>query len=473
MDAAAIRNYVDPLWNDSIVPELIEYVRIPNKSPAFDKQWREHGYMDQVVARFEAWARNHLLKGMTLEVVRTDQRTPLILIDVPGQSDDCVLLYGHLDKQPEMTGWREGLGPWQPAVEGERLYGRGAADDGYSMFACLGAIGALRAAAIPHARCVVIIEACEESGSFDLPHHIAALGDRIGKPSLVIGLDSGCGNYDQLWCTTSLRGLAGGTLRVEVLTEGIHSGASGIVPDSFRIARMLLNRIEDEKTGRILVPEYHVPIPESRVQEAHTAAAILADSLPAEFPFVEGARPASDDLAELILNRDWRPALSIIGADGLPTIGNAGNVLRPMTALKLSLRIPPGCNPKLANKSMKNILEKDPPYGAKVTFSGDWAASGWNAPELAPWLEASLGAASQRWFGKPAAYMGLGGTIPFMSMLGEKFPEAQFLITGVLGPHSNAHGPNEFLHIPFARKLTCCVAEVIADHFRRAAANPS
>jgi len=473
MDAAAIRNYVDPLWNDSIVPELIEYVRIPNKSPAFDKQWREHGYMDQVVARFEAWARNHPLKGMTLEVVRTDKRTPLILIDVPGQSDDCVLLYGHLDKQPEMTGWREGLGPWQPALEGERLYGRGAADDGYSMFACLGAIGALDAAAIPHARCVVIIEACEESGSFDLPHHIAALGDRIGKPSLVIGLDSGCGNYDQLWCTTSLRGLAGGTLRVEVLTEGIHSGASGIVPDSFRIARMLLNRIEDEKTGRILVPEYHVPIPESRVQEAHTAAAILADSLPAEFPFVEGARAASDDLAELILNRDWRPALSIIGADGIPTIGNAGNVLRPMTALKLSLRIPPGCNPKLANKSMKDILEKDPPYGAKVTFSGDWAASGWNAPELAPWLEASLGTASERWFGKPAAYMGLGGTIPFMSMLGEKFPEAQFLITGVLGPHSNAHGPNEFLHIPFVRKLTCCVAEVIADHFRRTAANPA
>jgi acetylornithine deacetylase/succinyl-diaminopimelate desuccinylase-like protein len=475
MDAAAIRNYVEPLWDDSIIPELIEYVRIPNKSPAFDKEWREHGYMDQVVARFETWARAQNLSDAKIEILTADKRTPLIFIDVPGQSDsaqarpaeDCVLLYGHLDKQPEMTGWAEGRGAWEPKIEGDHLYGRGAADDGYSMFACLSAIGAVQTASIPHARCVVIIEACEESGSFDLPKHIEALGDRLGNPSLVIGLDSGCGNYEQLWCTTSLRGLAGGTLRVEVLTEGIHSGASGIVPDSFRIARQLLNRIEDEKTGRVLVPEFHVPIPESRIKEAQTAAAILGDSMRDEFPFVEGARPASDDLAELVLNRDWRPALSIIGQDGIPQIGNAANVLRPMTALRLSLRIPPGCDPKRANQSMKEILEKDPPYGAKVTYKSDWGASGWNAPELAPWLGRSLEAASARWFGKPAAYIGLGGTIPFMSMLGEKFPQAQFLITGVLGPHSNAHGPNEFLHIPYAKKLTCCVAEVIADHYRR------
>jgi acetylornithine deacetylase/succinyl-diaminopimelate desuccinylase-like protein len=467
MDPTAIRNYVDTLWNDAIVPELIEYVRIPNKSPAFDREWREHGYMDQVVARFAEWARRHPLKGMKFEVMRVEKRTPLIFIDIPGASDECVLLYGHLDKQPEMTGWRDGLGPWQPALEDDRLYGRGAADDGYSMFACLAAIGALQAASIPHARCVVIIEACEESGSFDLRHHIEHLGDRIGRPSLVVGLDSGCGNYDQLWCTTSLRGLAGGTLKVEVLSEGIHSGATGIVPDSFRIVRRLLNRIEDEATGRVLVPEYHVPIPPARVAEARTAAAILGSSVHEEFPFVTGAGPATNDLAELILNRDWRPALAIIGADGLPTIGDAGNVLRPMTALKLSLRIPPGCDPKRANQSMKEILEKDPPHGAKVSFSSDWGAAGWNAPELAPWLGKSLEAASQRWFGKSTVYMGLGGTIPFMSMLGEKFPEAQFLITGVLGPHANAHGPNEFLDIPYARKLTCCVADVIADHFTR------
>jgi acetylornithine deacetylase/succinyl-diaminopimelate desuccinylase-like protein len=284
---------------------------------------------------------------------------------------------------------------------------------------------------------------------------------------LVIGLDSGCGNNSQLWCTTSLRGLIGGVLKVEVLTEGIHSGSSGIVPDSFRIIRQLLSRIEDEKTGRLLAAELYPEIPQERVQQAAAAAAVLGDSIRDEFPFVPGARPTSDDLAELILNRDWRPALSVLGADGLPPVGNAGNVLRPLSALKLSLRIPPKVNPKTATQALRQLLETDPPYGAKVSFTGDWGSAGWNAPPLAPWLEGSLDRASHEWFGQPPGFMGIGGTIPFMSMLGERFPEAQFLITGVLGPHANAHGPNEFLHLPTARKVSGCVAQVIADHFRR------
>ena len=465
MNHATTRGYIDSLWNQSIVAELSEYVRIPNKSPAFDHEWQAHGYIDQVVTRFEAWARKQPLRGMRVEVMRIDGRTPLLFIEVPGASDDCVLLYGHLDKQPEMSGWREGLGPWQPVIEGDRLYGRGAADDGYAMFACLAAIGALQAGSIPHAQCVVLIEACEESGSFDLPYHIDRLGDRLGHPSLVLGLDSGCGNYDQLWCTTSLRGLIGGTLTVEILTEGVHSGASGIVPDTFRIARELLSRLEDERTGALIPRDLYVKIPQARVAQAQTAAAALGDSVHADLPFVAGARSTSADPAELILNSTWRPALSIVGADGLPPIGNAGNVLRPLTSLKLSLRIPPTCDPKATSQNLQSLLEQTPPYGAKVTFKPDWGAAGWNAPELAPWLEASLDQASRRWFGNPAAYMGLGGTIPFMSMLGERFPDSQFLITGVLGPHSNAHGPNEFLDLPTARRLTGCVAEVIADHF--------
>jgi acetylornithine deacetylase/succinyl-diaminopimelate desuccinylase-like protein len=467
MNTSTVREHVNRLWDHSIIQELTEYVRIPNKSPAFDRDWRVHGYIDQVVARFEAWARQQPLKGMHVEVMRDEDRTPLLFVDIPGDSPDSVLLYGHLDKQPEMTGWRDGLGPWHPVIEDERLYGRGAADDGYAMFSCLAAIGALQAQSLPHARCVVLIEACEESGSFDLPPHIDRLGDRIGRPSLVIGLDSGCGNYEQLWCTTSLRGLVGGTLKVEVLTEGVHSGASGIVPDSFRIVRELLDRLEDSETGKLFSAEFYVPIPDARIKQASAAAAALGDMIYQEFPFVGGTRPAARDLAELILNRDWRPALSVIGADGLPPIGNAGNVLRPMTAIKLSLRIPPTSDPKAATQTLQSLLETDPPYGAKVSFKADWSAAGWNAPELAPWLARSLDEASRSWFGKPAAYMGIGGTIPFMSMLGERFPQAQFLITGVLGPHSNAHGPNEFLHIPTARNLTCCIAQVINDHYRR------
>jgi acetylornithine deacetylase/succinyl-diaminopimelate desuccinylase-like protein len=457
------------MWDESAIPELAEYIRIPNKSVAFDPDWKAHGHMDRVVERFRRWALAREIPGLRLEVVRLADRTPLLFIEIPGQSDDCVLLYGHMDKQPEMAGWREGLDPWRPVIENDCLYGRGAADDGYAMFACLGAIGALGAQQTPHARCVVIIEACEESGSFDLPHYIDHLAGRIGRPSLVIALDSGCGNYEQLWCTTSLRGLVGGALRVEVLEEGMHSGdAGGVVPCSFRIARMLLSRLEDEKTGAILPGAFHGPIPPARIEQAHAAAPLLGESVFRKFPLAGATRPQSSEVTELILNRTWRPALTVIGADGLPPAANAGNVLRPTTTLKLSLRLPPTCDAAAARIALKALMEQDPPYGANVTFQSDWAASGWNAPEMPSWLAASLEEASGTYFGRPAAYMGEGGTIPFMSMLGERFPEAQFLITGVLGPRANAHGPNEFLHIPTAKRLSCCVAKVLADHFRRA-----
>jgi acetylornithine deacetylase/succinyl-diaminopimelate desuccinylase-like protein len=336
------------------------------------------------------------------------------------------------------------------------------------MFACLAAIGALGAQSIPHARGAIMIEACEESGSHDLPAYIDHLSGRIGKPSLVIALDSGCANYEQLWCTTSLRGLAGGTLKVEVLSEGVHSGdAGGVVPDSFRIVRRLLSRIEDETTGKILPADFHVEIPAARRQQAVAAGAALGETLYTRFPFTAGTRPLAMDPTELILNRTWRPALSIIGADGLPASGAAGNVMRPTTTLKLSLRLPPTCDGAAATRKLQSLMEQEPPDGARVSFESNWAASGWNAPALAPWLEQSLEQASQAYFGKPAAYMGEGGTIPFTNMLGERFPDAQFLVTGVLGPHTNAHGPNEFLHIPTGKRVTCCVARVIADHFRR------
>ena len=467
MDLNQTRAFVERTWDDSILAELIEYIRIPNKSPAFDPDWQKHGHIDEVVTRFERWAKTQPIDGLTLEVVRLTGRTPLLFIEIAGHSEETILVYGHLDKQPEMSGWSKGLGPWQPVLKGDKLYGRGGADDGYAMFAALTAIAALQEQKIPHARSVVIIEACEESGSFDLPPYIEHLAGRIGNPSLVICLDSGCGNYDQLWCTTSLRGLVGGELRVEILSEGVHSGnASGIVPSSFRILRQLLSRLEDEATGHILPPEFHTAIPAERQRQAALAAEVLDKGVFDKFPFVEQARSIQDDPYELILNRTWRPALSIVGAGGLPAPNNAGNVLRPWTSAKLSLRLPPTCDAKLASARLKDLLEKDPPYGARVNFTPDWAAGGWNAPAFEPWLENSMDTASRRFFRNPAVAMGEGGSIPFMGMLGDRYPKAQFLITGVLGPHSNAHGPNEFLHISTAKKLTCCVAQVIADHHR-------
>ena len=476
MDTAKAISLVDSTWDKSIVPTLVDYIRIPNKSPAFDPDWAKAGHMDKAVALIAGWCQEQAIEGLKLEVVRLNDakgkpRTPLIFMEIPGKAtsrgaDDCVLLYGHLDKQPEMTGWFEGLGPWIPVQKGDKLYGRGGADDGYAAFASLTAIRALMEQKIPHARCVVIIEGCEESGSYDLPHYIDHLKDRIGKPSLVVCLDSGCGNYDQLWCTTSLRGMAAGTLRVDILTEGVHSGdASGIVPSSFRIARQLLSRLEDEGTGRIKTAAFHAEIPAERLEQAKGASRTLGDALQMRFPFVDGARPMEKDLAQAVLARTWRPYLAVTGADGLPALTNAGNVLRPFTSLKLSLRLPPTIDPEPATRLLKETLEKDPPYGAKVSFTAEQAAAGWNAPALKPWLGKAIERASQTYFKREAVFMGEGGTIPFMGMLGAKFPQAQFMITGVLGPGSNAHGPNEFLHIPMGKKLTAAVAQIVADHF--------
>ena len=470
MDADRLKRFVGGLWTDEITPRLIEYIKIPNKSPSFDPQWAEHGYMDQAVSLMEAWARKKLeaFPGAVLEVVRLPGRTPLIFMDIPGQGSDTVLLYGHLDKQPEMTGWAEGLGPWTPVLKGDKLYGRGGADDGYAIFASLGALLALKDQGAPFARCVVLIEACEESGSYDLPFYVDHLAARIGKPSLVICLDSGCGNYDQLWLTTSLRGLLGGVLTVKVLDEGVHSGdASGVVASSFRILRQLLSRIEDETTGKVKVEALWTEVPGDRMEQAKRAASILKDEVWTKFPFVKGMKPVTDDPVELILNRTWRPQLAIVGADGLAKPADAGNVLRPFTAAKLSMRLPPTADAAKCAQAVKKVLEENPPYGAGVTFEVQGGESGWNAPALAPWLEASVEAASQTAFGAPVAMMGEGGSIPFMGMLGDKFPEAQFLITGVLGPHSNAHGPNEFLHIPTGERVTQVVSLVLADHFAR------
>jgi acetylornithine deacetylase/succinyl-diaminopimelate desuccinylase-like protein len=471
MDTAATSRFVSALWEDEIVGQLTEYIRIPNKSPLFDPQWAEHGYMDDAVRLMEKWARAKLpaLPGATLEVVRLPGRTPLIYIDIPathgGSDDDCVILYGHLDKQPEMTGWADGLGPWTPVRKGDKLFGRGGADDGYAMFGSLAALLALQEQKLPRARCVVLIEACEESGSYDLPFYVDHLKGRIGKPSLVICLDSGCGNYDQLWLTTSLRGLAGGNLRVQVLKEGVHSGdASGVVASSFRILRQLLSRLEDETTGRIKPEAFYAPIPKQRIEQARAVAQTLGSAIHDKFPFVDGMRPVTDDLTELVLNRTWRPQLAITGVDGLPPLASAGNVLRPQTAVKVSLRLPPTLDGGKAAAALKKLLETDPPSGAKVTLETEKSATGWNAPALSPWLEQAVAAASQAYFKAPPAYMGEGGTIPFMGMLGEKFPQAQFLVTGVLGPHSNAHGPNEFLHLPTGQRVSMVVADVLARH---------
>jgi acetylornithine deacetylase/succinyl-diaminopimelate desuccinylase-like protein len=479
MNSNEASDFLGKLWDTEIVPTLERYIRIPNKSPAFDPQWQEHGHMDAAVELFAGWAREKLkaLPGATLDVARLAGRTPLIFIEVPGSAgasakagaakkEATVLMYGHLDKQPEMKGWT--TGPWEPVIKNGKLYGRGGADDGYALFAALSALLALKTQGVAHARTVIIIEASEESGSPDLSAYIEHLADRIGTPDLVVCLDSGCGNYEQLWLTTSLRGMVIGTLTVRVLTEGVHSGAaSGIVPSSFRIARQLLSRIEDAGSGEITVPELQVAIPAERAAQAKAAAAILGDAVITELPFTGGTKAMATSNEDAILQKTWKAQLAITAIDGYPAPENGGNVLLPFTTLKLSIRVPPSGDAEAARQAVKRILEAGPPYGAQVAFDAARGENGWNAPSLAPWLATALDKASNAAFGKPTAFQGEGGSIPFMGMLGRRYPETQFVITGVLGPHSNAHGPNEFLDIGYAKKLSAAVASILADHARR------
>lgn len=462
--------FAKDIWEQKIIPALMEYIKIPNKSPQFDQAWREHGYMDQAVSLIANWCKHEGFDDMTLDVVQLENRTPLIFIEIPGNfaKEETILLYGHLDKQPEMAGWDEDLSPWSPTLRGDKLYGRGGADDGYAAFASLAAVKSLKSQNLPHARCIIIIEACEESGSFDLPFYIDALKDRIGSPSLIICLDSGCGNYDQLWMTTSLRGLVGGTLTISTLKQGIHSGmGSGVTPSCMRILRQLLNRLENEETGDVVLSQLHIDIPKERIQQANEAALALGDALYRDLPLLPNVQAETNSHADLILRRTWQPALSVIGCNGMPAIENAGNVTLPTLSVKLSMRIPPMVPPHEAANIIKETLERDSPYHAHVEFKINDQGPGWNAPSLDAWLQDAANEASLAYFKNKAMYMGEGGSIPFMGMLGAKFPKAQFVITGVLGPNSNAHGPNEFLHIPTGIKLTACIADIIAAHAKR------
>ncbi len=488
LNATQALSQVSQQWDSDIVRQITDYIAIPAKSPMFDPDWAAHGYIDKVMRNAADWVRAQKVEGLSLEIISLPGRTPVLFFEVPAfngttsnaevktPSGQTVLMYGHLDKQPEFTGWRSDLGPWTPKYEDGKLYGRGGADDGYAVYAGIAAIQALKTQGVAHPRIVGLIETCEESGSRDLLPYVDALREpgrnRLGDVALVICLDSGAGNYDQLWLTSSLRGMATGVLKVEILTEGVHSGdASGLVPSSFRIMRQVLDRLEDSATGRLLPASFHCEVPADRLAQAKATAAILGDEVHKRFPWAHYdcggstafALPTTIDPVQGLLNRTWSPTLSVTGAEGFPAMQDAGNVLRPYTAFKLSLRLPPLVDAALAVQELKTLLEDNAPYQAKVTFSGHGGATGWNAPSTSPWFEQALNEASTAHFGAPCGYIGQGGTIPLMNMLSLGFPKAQMMVCGVLGPRSNAHGPNEFLHVPYAKKLTAAVAHVIAQ----------
>lgn len=467
LDHHRVQKLVDEKWEHDIVPRLCEYIKIPNKSPVFDPDWAEHGHMDAAMQLLTDWLAQQDVDGLTYEVVTLEGRTPTLFCDIAA-SEACtsprsVFLYGHYDKQPEFDGWDDDLGPWKPVLRDGRLYGRGGADDGYSLFGSILAIQAIQQQGQAHPRCTILIEGCEESGSYDLPFYVQHLKDKIADPALVVCLDAGCANYNQLWLTTSLRGMVIGTLTVKILTEGQHSGlAGGIVPSTFRILRQLLDRLESSVSGT-MCDGLQVDIPASAKAAAEDVARTVGTEIYHQFPWVDGAQPDGTNLTELVLDNCWRASLATVGLSGAPEIQNAGNTLRPETSAKLAIRIPPTLDADAAATLIKWTLEQDPPYGAQVSFDLETHMSGWCAPEEEAWLQTALAESADAYFGAPVAHMGMGGSIPFMKMLGDAYPTTQFVVTGVLGPASNAHGPNEFLEISTGKRVTACMAEIIAQ----------
>ncbi|PRP80632.1 peptidase M20, partial [Planoprotostelium fungivorum] len=460
MNIEAAKKSIDHQFDHGLLQALQDFIRVPNQSPNFDSEWEMNGHMDAAMKVITDWIDVQGVTGLTYQIMREPKRTPLLLIDIPRSAhyttDETVLMYGHMDKQPPLSqdDWAEGLSPYVPVTRGERLYGRGSADDGYAVFCSIAAVKVVQQQNLAHPRIIITIEACEESGSADFPYYMEKLTHFLGDVRLVVCLDTGGGNYDQLWLTTTLRGIAAGTLTVKILREGIHSGdASGVVPSSFRILRILLDRMEDSKSGEILIPELYQTIPSERMQQIHACAETLRDDVHNKVPFVRGAHPISGNHSELLGNRTWKPQLAVTGADGFPPTASAGNVMRAESSLKLSVRLPPGIDATMATEKMKEILERDPPYGAHVSFHPEnpgngkclvvdaiLTSSGWESPPLTPWLSESLQKSSRAFYNQPALLMGCGGAIPFMGMLGQRFPLAEFVVTGSSGPETNAHG---------------------------------
>uniref|UniRef100_A0A7S1IK55 Peptidase M20 dimerisation domain-containing protein n=1 Tax=Eutreptiella gymnastica TaxID=73025 RepID=A0A7S1IK55_9EUGL len=465
-----VEEFINSKWDAECVPLLEDYIRIPCQSPAYDKDWETNGLLDQAMTLLHEWVQKQDLPGMTSRVMHEPGRTPFMIIHVPPTNDtatNSILMYGHMDKQPPLLPWAEGLDPYTPVIRDGRLYGRAGADDGYAVCAAITCLQALKKAKVPYGKITIVIEADEESGSANLPFWIDKVKPELGSPDIVVCLDSGALNYDQMWLTNSLRGAVNGELHVEILNEGLHSGIFGnIVPCSFRILRQLISRLECEKTGDVLVPECHAEIPATAVKQFQALDEISDDLYTQDVPLKEGVRALPGKSSELGLANAWKPCLCVTGSGGMPCLATAGNVLRKGTSVMLSMRLPPPVDAATAMAAIQRAVESDPPYGAKVTFKGGLCAGGWSAPEMVPWLAEAVDTASQSFFGRPAGNQGLGGTIPFMGMLGKMFPKAQFVITGVLGPKSNAHGPNEFMDIAFTKKITCCVASIVAAHCR-------
>ena len=457
---------ISEFWDKKALPSLMDFIRIPALSTAFDAEWKKHGYLYQTCEHVAAWIQKQI-PDAKCEIIQDGERTPCLFVEILSKNveknDTTVAFYGHFDRQPEASGWGEGLGPWNPVIRNGKLYGRGTSDDGYSVYMMIAAIAALREKQIDHPRCIGIFETQEESGSLDLPYYLQKLKDRFNNPTSLFVLDSHCGDYQRVWLSASLRGIMSGTLTVKTLDHGVHSGTySGMVPDAFAIAQTLLTRLHDPITGEVKIDACHTQIPETRRQQLTYASEVLGDLVWNHSPLLEGVSTKLNKNDEILVNITWKPALTVIGVEGLPCIANAANVVTKEVKFALSMRLPPNINTKLAAQSVRETLLKNPPYGAHVDWTNVNVHPGWAMKSANVKNEELLDQASQIVFGQKAVFTGQGGSMSVIADFEKTFPNSTIVLTGILGPDSNAHAPNESLDIQYTKQLT----EVISIYLK-------
>jgi acetylornithine deacetylase/succinyl-diaminopimelate desuccinylase-like protein len=469
MDRRVIEPFVRQFFDSEILSSLMNFVKIPNCSPEYDPDWDKNGYQIAAAQYIQDWIKNQNLKGCDTVFLKDEGRTPFIYVNIEGtkEGDDrCILLYAHMDKQPPLTGWSPGLGPYTPVIKDGHLYGRGSSDDGYAPFAAITAVKACQDNNWPLPRIGIILEASEESGSTDLKYYLEKLSKLIGNPSLIFGLDSSCIDYNRLWTTSSLRGVFSMNLKVSLLKLGYHSGnGGGFVADSFLVLRMLLDRIEDSKTGKLLDEYLYPTVPVDKKAEIDHLASTMGDHILDGIEFYKNTQPMTNDKVELILNNTWRPTVTITGANGFPELDKAGNVLRQNSEVKISFRLPPLVSAKEVFTRIKNKLTENPPYNAKIDLTtSDVANDGWNQRPFSKDLNNILNDASNKFFDLDCDSYCEGGSIPFVNFFSDKFPKSEVIIMGVTGPGSNIHSTDENLHIEYCKKIICCLTYIISDY---------
>ncbi len=460
-----IDQWIEEAWRGETLEALKDVIRIPSKSRAFDEDWETHGFLTAVLKKAQTWGRKLFPNG-AFEIIQDPGLTPILFVDIPATDEGFerpAFFYGHFDKQPEAEGWAAGLGPWEPVVRNGRLYGRGAADDCYSFYASLTAAKALDEFKIARPRVTGLFETDEESGSRDLPFYLEKMREEIGNPAFLGIFDLSVRDYERLWLTQSLRGVVSFTMKVSVLETPVHSGtASGIVPSSFAIVRMLLDRLEDPCTGRVKLREFHAEIPAFHQKGLEEEAALAGDAVFAEFPYKDGTQPRHAAALEALRANAWEPALSILGAEGLPSISSATAVIRPSTAVALSFRVPPGVDAKKALQAAIDAVTTNVPFNASVEIDNPRAESGFESPELDPWLSEALEELSKEYFGNSFAKTYEGATIGTLGAFRRNFSQSCFLNTGVLGSKEHAHAPNESLDLQYVAKFTQILSKVVA-----------